>query len=162
MLAPGTDAKTGQVDWQIGSRHGSEPVQPLLSGATPVLDRTGNWYDPAEPGWGLGVYSMDDLLFNVAYFYDSANQPRWVVGTSTNNADSATVQMQSVRGFCPDCPYQPIILSPGGEVRYQFNGARIATARVDLFDAGASNAHWLRGPAPITPLSTVVLRPEAF
>ena len=156
-----TDAQNGQVDWQIGSRRGSEPLQPLLTAATPVLDRTGNWYDPTQPGWGLGIYTVGDLLFNVAYFYDSANQPRWVVGTS-NNTDSAVVAMQSARGFCPDCAHQALVLSPGGEVRYQFNGTRMATARVDVFDAATPNAHWLRGPAPITPLSTPVLHPEQF
>ena len=156
-----TDALHGQVDWQIGSRRGSEPLQPLLSAATPVLDRTGNWYDPTQPAWGLGVYTLGDVLFNVAYFYDSANQPRWVVGTSTNT-DSAVVQMQSAQGFCPDCAHKALVLSPGGEVRYQFNGTRAATAQVDVFDAGASNAHWQRGPAAITPLSTPVLHPEQF
>ena len=156
-----TDAQHGQVDWQIGSRAGSEPLQPLLSGATPVLDRTGNWYDTTQPGWGLGVYTLGDILFNVAYFYDSANQPRWVVGTSTNT-DNATVQMQSALGFCPDCAHKALVLSPGGEVRYQFQGARAATARVDVFDVGSPNFHWLRGPAPITPLSTEVLHPERF
>lgn len=31
-----TDAKSGQLEWQIGSRRGSEPLQPLLSAVTPV------------------------------------------------------------------------------------------------------------------------------
>ena len=156
-----TDAQHGQVDWQIGSRSGSEPLQPLLSAATPVLDRTGNWYDAVQPGWGLGVYTLGDILFNVAYFYDSANQPRWVVGTTTNT-DSAVVAMQSALGFCPDCAHKALVLSPGGEVRYQFNGARAASARVDVFDTSSPNSHWLRGPTPITPLSTAVLHPEQF
>jgi hypothetical protein len=156
-----TGARAGRVDWQIANRSGSEPLQPLIGAPTPLLDRTGNWYDATQPGWGMGVYTAGDVFFAIAYFYDSNNQPRWVVGQSENQA-RVTLQMQSARGFCPDCAAKPLILSPAGEVRYEFNGTRAASAYVDVFDSASPNAHWQRGPVVLTPLTTPVLHPEAF
>jgi YVTN family beta-propeller protein len=158
-----SDARTGVMDWQLGTRRGSEPLAPLIGGATPIFDRTGNWYDPTQPGWGAGIYTQGGVNFSVLYFYDANNQPRWVVGQSAL-ADSASetqvLAMQSTRGGCPDCPAQTIVYRPGGELRFQFNGARAATIRTDVFDADSPSARWQRGPSVIEPLSTPALNPR--
>jgi YVTN family beta-propeller protein len=157
-----SDAQTGRVDWQLGTRRGSEPLIPANGGASaPIVERTGAWYDPLQPGWGLSIYTQGDFHVSIAYFYDGANQPRWLIGQASNTT-SVTLPMQSARGFCPDCTAQAVTFTPGGEVRINFTGTQNASASTDIFDAGSPSAHWLRGPVLITTISAPVLHPERF
>ena len=154
------DARSGSFEWQLGTRSGTEPVQQLIAATTPALpDRTGIWYDPAESGWGLSIYSGGDVRSAVMYFYDTANQPRWVLGVGSNAAVE-NLAMQSFRGFCPDCAFVPTSASSGGRIDLRFVGARNASLSTDAFHPGSPNSAWQRGPVAIVPLSDPALNPE--
>jgi hypothetical protein len=137
-------------------------VQRLIAGAgVAAPDRTGTWYDPLDPGWGLSLYSEGGAQAAVMYFYDVDDQPRWVLGQAP--AGSGTrLAMSSFRGFCPACAAVPTTSSDGGFVELRFDAARRATLVSDVFDATSPQARWRRGPATIVPLSDAVLRPEAY
>lgn len=154
------DARHATFQWQIGTRSGTEAMLPLLTSATPALpDRTGIWYNPAESGWGLSLYSVGDVSGVVVYFYDEQQQPRWVLGAGANAA-SQNVAMRSFRGFCPDCAVVPATSVPSGEVALAFTGARNATLSVDVRHADQPASRWQRGPVGIVPLSTPALHPD--
>jgi YVTN family beta-propeller protein len=155
-------ARTARFDWRLGERSGSEPVQRLIAGAgVAAPDRTGTWYDPMDPGWGLSLYSEGGVRAAVVYFYDGEQQPRWVLGQAP--ADSGTrLPMSSFRGFCPACAAVPATTGDGGYIELTFDAARRATIVTDVFHAPQSPAHWRRGPVTIVPLSDAVLRPEAY
>ncbi|MEZ5440980.1 MAG: hypothetical protein R3F15_05785 [Lysobacterales bacterium] len=155
------DARSASFEWQIGARSGTETVQPLtdLPGfAAP--ERTGAWYDPDEPGWGISVHSDDDLRVAILYFYDGDQQPRWTLGQGSNSA-SELLTMWSFRGFCPDCPAVPTDFVDAGSIRFDYDGARQAMVTVNSFERGQPQAPWQRGPVAIEPLSDAALRPES-
>lgn len=154
-----SDAGHASLQWRLGARSGGEPLQALIAEpAVAAPDRTGTWYDPAQPGWGLSVYGSGDTRVAILYFYDGDQQPRWVLGQGSNAA-SELVPMRSYRGFCPDCGYAPPSSSAGGSVDFRYAGARSASVTTDAYDAAQPAARWQRGPVAIVPLSDPALRP---
>lgn len=150
--------RQGVVDWQLGGKRGQEPIVPLIAGTAPRVDRTGNWYDPASSGWGIGIYTQNGVNFSILYFYDGNNQPRWVVGQS-DDSPNPQFAMNSVVGFCLDCPSVPLQLSPAGTLKIQFQGVRAGKADVDVFYPPTMGQRWQRD-ARLTPLSNPVVHPE--
>lgn len=72
---------------------------------------SGAWYaGDAEDGWGLSLQQRGDLLITIAYLYDGAGQPRWLLGTTNITGESSiTVDMLQYSGYCRTC--QPIPIS---------------------------------------------------
>jgi hypothetical protein len=154
-------ARSGTLDWQIGTRSGSEPVQPLTAEATfAIPERTGAWYHADEPGWGLSIHSDGQLRVAILYFYDGDRQPRWTLGQGSNSP-SETLALRSFLGFCPDCPASATSSVAAGSIQFAFDGARRASVRVDSFDRAQPQSPWIRGPVTITPLSDPAPRFEA-
>ncbi len=151
-----TSKDVGVVNWRVGNARGSERIQPLLTGGDVLANRTGNWFDPLQPGWGLGIYTQAQTNFTIMYFYDGNHQPRWVVGQAPAG-DSVTHTMQWVRGACPECAYVAPSLSPAGELKLQFNGTRSLSVQTDVVSGSTPNVRWQRGPLTATPLSSVVV-----
>ncbi len=159
-----SEAKRASFNWRLNdstrSRSGTEPMQTLFD--APLLaapEKSGVWFDANEPGWGLSLFTAGDLLSAGLYFYDAANQPRWVLGVGSNQA-SVDLGMQSYRGPCPDCAFVPPVLAPAGTVNLTFVGGRTGSVRTDAFHASSSSTHWRRGPVAITPLSDPPRFPE--
>lgn len=153
-------ANRGNFHWQIGTRNGSESVQPLIEGLEPAFpDRTGSWYDLAQPGWGVTIYTVGDVRVSLIYYYDGNNQPRWALGQGSNlNAETLTIN--SYTGFCPDCAAVQVGVEPVGQLRFDFAGARQADFHSEVRYPGTPESTWRRGPVHITPLSQPPLRPE--
>ncbi|MGQ0802051.1 MAG: YncE family protein [Pseudomarimonas sp.] len=155
-----SESKRSSFNWRLGTRSGTEPMQTLFD--APVLaapEKSGVWFDANEPGWGLSLFTAGDLLSAGLYFYDAANQPRWVLGVGNNQA-SVDLSMQSYRGACPDCAFVPPVVAAGGTVGLTFAGGRIGTVRTDAFHAASPTAPWRRGPVAIMPLSDPPRFPE--
>jgi len=147
-------ANSAVMHWRIGERTGSEPVQTLFAENTATaLDTTGIWYNPSESGWGLSIDNSGQTSAVVVYFYDSNNQPRWVLG-STSNSANLRVDMRSFRGFCPGCTAVPTTSNPAGTVALDFSTGRNATLNLDISHFDGSNTRWQRGPVSFVPLST--------
>lgn len=154
-------ARSGVITWKMGTRQGSEPVQPLTSGlGFPLPDRTGSWFDVAEPGWGISVHSDGDVRLTVVYFYDAEHQPRWTLGQGSN-AGSGALALRSYTGFCPDCPAVATSSVPAGSIEFDFDGARKGSVRIDTVHPAQPQARFQRGPVEIMPLSDRVLRLES-
>lgn len=155
-----TDATNASFAWTLGTRTGSESVTSLLAG-TPLAapERTATWFDPADPGWGLSLFTSDPLRVAVAYFYDGAGQPRWVLG-SGSNARSENLAMDSYRGACPHCAYVAPTTAGGGNLQFAFDAMLSGRATVDVHDAASPGSPWRRGPTTIAPLTEVASRAE--
>lgn len=48
-------------------------------------DITDLWYDPADSGWGLGVFQQGNVAFVTLFTYDSSGRPAWYVGSDVRN-----------------------------------------------------------------------------
>ncbi|MCB1610480.1 MAG: hypothetical protein KDI60_01665 [Xanthomonadales bacterium] len=156
------DAGNVSFGWTLGTRSGTEPMQAQLASYTPSNpNRNGTWYHAAEPGWGFSLYTGGDARVGIIYFYDGSQQPRWVLGQGSNAA-SERMTMASYQGFCPDCTAIAPTSSAAGFIDFSFDGARLGSATTDVYHAGASSAHWRRGPVAIEPLSEVVVHPLQY
>jgi hypothetical protein len=156
------DARTARFDWRLGTRSGSEAFEAqAVSAQAPIPDYTSHWYDAAESGWGLSVFSEANVRVAIVYFYDAANQPRWIYGQDVNVA-AARLDMRNFRGFCPDCAFAPVTNTAGGFIDLSFDDTRTAHISTDIFAAGESSSRWRRGPVTLSPLSDANLRPHDF
>lgn len=154
------DARRVDFGWQLGARSGSEPMQTLFDfPAVAAPERSGVWFDPGEPGWGMALFTAGDLFSAGLYFYDAGNQPRWVLGVGSN-ASTVELAMQGYRGACPHCPWAPPTLAPAGTLRFAFAGGRAGSVETDAFHPAAATAPWRRGPVAIIPLSDPPRFPE--
>jgi YVTN family beta-propeller protein len=157
-----SDAAHASFEWRLGTRSGSEPFEAQLGGYTPSNpNRNGTWYHAGEPGWGFSVYTGGDARVAIMYFYDGNQQPRWVLG-QTSNAAAERMTMLNYRGFCPDCTAIAPTTSAGGSIDFAFDGARAGSASTDVFSASQPAARWQRGPVAIEPLSIPVVHPSQY
>lgn len=157
-----SDARNGTLSWRLGTRSGSEPIQPLLNRNAPANpDRTGMWYDPTDSGWGLSIDSNAESNTVVLFYYDSNGRARWAGGAGSNLSQE-TLSVVSFRGFCPDCPAQPTQSLAAGSLILRFNGARAGNIEVQVQDPAQTTFTWRRGPSALQPLSEAALRAEWY
>ncbi len=72
------DGYHAQMSWTLGQSQGAAAIETFIMDPTPVYaDRTGFWFETAQPGYGLSVSTQGDLVMSVFYFYDNAGFPRW-------------------------------------------------------------------------------------
>ncbi len=165
-----SDARTAQFSWEINDVPGSEAFQyfNFRDGLT-VQDHTGIWYDPAEPGWGLSINSQGSDLASdgistrvaVLYFYDSNNQPRWLLGQSDNSA-SGSLPLLSFSGFCPGCDFVAPTSVEAGSLDFDFSSLSSALFSSAAVFPDVENSSWIRDDVQIIPLSTLYLDPAGF
>jgi YVTN family beta-propeller protein len=151
-----TTKAQGRVDWRVGDARGSEALRPLIPESNVTQNRTGNWYSPAQSGWGLGIYTQGQTNFTVMYFYDGNQQPRWVVGQGAVS-DTPQLPMLALRGACPQCAYTAPTNTPAGTVQLSFDGTRKATVQTDVASNATPNSRWVRSGLAIEPLSSRAL-----
>jgi hypothetical protein len=87
-------------------RSGGEIMQHLFEGLSAAApDITGHYYNPAESGWGQTYESYVSAgvaqRFILTYLYDSAGEPRWVLGNLLDSAASGPANSYEVH--CPGC-----------------------------------------------------------
>ena len=51
-----------------------------------IPDRTGVWYNPSEPGWGLILTEQGGNVFAAVFAYGTDNQPTWWVASNVVSA----------------------------------------------------------------------------
>ncbi len=144
-------------DWQLGAESGSETMQPLLRGQlAPAPDRTGIYFDPAEPGWGLSVTTEGDARGALLYYYAADGEPRWALGLGDNRSDEETIELLGFSGFCPSCPATAVVPAPVGDLSWRFSASR----EFQLDTGIAGDDPWLRSAAPMVPLSDPAFDPR--
>lgn len=146
-----------RFDWRLGSESGSEIMQPLLRGElAPAPDRTGIYFDPGEPGWGLSVTTEGDVRGALLYYYAADGEPRWALGLGDNRIDAEAVDLLGFRGFCPGCPAEPVAASPVGNLVWRFAPGRAFELDTDIVGTDP----WQRTSAPMVPLSDPAFDPR--
>ncbi len=119
--------------WQLEGQQGSEvfdllsPLNncPSLNGQTTNL--AGNWFAPAQSGYGVDVVALPSQQFDTFYLYDGLGNPRWVIGANGPFAAQSTLAMLQSTGFCPLCAYQPLTTRPAGSLTMSYTDATSGT-----------------------------------
>ena len=114
--------------WHVNGIGGSErfvqlaPSSCLTFQGAPA-DFTGQWYAPAQPGYGMDVLGLSTQQFDAFYLYDALGEPRWVAGSVPNFSASSSVAMNQLSGFCPSCSYAPTVATPVGTLNVNYADA---------------------------------------
>jgi hypothetical protein len=117
------------LSYALDGRFGSEQMVYLTPGAVPAPNRSGAWFNPSEAGWGQVVHQFVDpansahSTFVVHYVYDTAGNPRWVLGQGTTAALQAPLSHLMFRVHCAGCAWTPGVVSGVGAAQLAFASA---------------------------------------
>ncbi|HFC30416.1 MAG TPA: hypothetical protein ENJ44_05175 [Oceanospirillales bacterium] len=92
--------------------------------ATPN-NRTGIWYSPSQPGWGVTVATQGNTEVLVNYLYDNNGQPYWVLGSGSRSDNSR--DLSYFNAFCPHCPSVDVTSSVVGSQQISYSSSENAT-----------------------------------
>ena len=136
-------ANQAKLEYTIAGRAVAKTItRQVFAGAAPVCTSTKAsrasatsmqdlWFDPADPGWGIGIAHQGDTLFATLFTYDEAGNPTWLVASSvTRDAEGAyagTLYRTSVANA------GPVKATAAGSLRLAFNDGEnaLATMTVD-------------------------------
>jgi len=126
MTAIAQDQAT--YSWHLYGQAGSETFQllaaPACVNAGGNVNLNGEWYPPAQGGYGFDALVLPSQQFDAFYLYDASGNPVWVVGGNGPFAASSSVPMLQSTGFCPLCTYQAITTQPAGSLTVSYaNGS---------------------------------------
>lgn len=108
--------------WRINGRRGAEMHAPIHDSSCPVIDGEpvqllGHWISPDTSAGGVTLLKTGIAEAWIRYFYDTTDQPRWVItGDGLSRAPAAagtltgshTVEVVEFRGWCIYCEEVPI------------------------------------------------------
>jgi hypothetical protein len=132
-----TSTNRFMFSWYLEGEEGSEAFDllvptascPLVNGATTNL--AGNWFAPAQSGYGVDVIALPGQQSDIFYFYDSLGLARWGIG-SAPFAQSSTLTMLQSSGFCPGCAWTAVTTQPLGTLTMNFADAMIGSFAADF------------------------------
>ncbi|MCF6318967.1 MAG: S8 family serine peptidase [Proteobacteria bacterium] len=106
------------------------------------LDITGLWFLPDQSGFGSTVLATETHENTVFYFYDDLGLPVWSIG-SRAFSDTQTSMEQASNGFCPDCEFSAINLTPIGSVTNNYNDNSTGSVSSDLQLLSPLSGRWI-------------------
>ncbi len=146
------DERQGIITFTFDDKTHSEPAMALLPASAPcpvlngqVMDLTGHWYAPDEPGYGSTVFVKSEREDRLFYFYDDKGLPRWVIGNSDvpDSLSGRVITMRQVsNGFCPDCQATPIQFVTIGTVTSGYDSNNDGHLAADLELAPPLSGRW--------------------
>ena len=106
------DASNMVFSWNLDGESGSQKISFITTAGCQSLQGKqqvdGNWYNPADSGYGYDVNSYPGLEALLAYLYDGLGQPRWLQASRSQNPDTgsdASMDVLQGDGACPLCDY---------------------------------------------------------
>lgn len=121
---------------------GSEYVEYLFGGGP----YEGQWYQPAENGWGLNISQSGDVSLGVVFYYHGS-EPAWVVSSPVSampvNNSAYPLLRYTTTGLCPGCFAEPRTRNeqPAGIMYLNLGSAPTAVVSVQT----QSGFVWQRG-----------------
>jgi hypothetical protein len=127
MTLTATSTDHLMISWHLYGQTGSEAMQllaaPACVSAGGNVNLNGEWYAPAQPGYGFDALALPSQQFDAFYMYDDTGNPRWVVGSNGPFAATSTVPMVQSTGFCPLCAYVAYTTQPAGNFTVKYSNA---------------------------------------
>lgn len=146
--------------WQFADgRNGAEIMSASLSPAPrPTVNHTETWFSLNDSGWGLALESVSTggstLEGHGVFIYDSAGNPRWVLGTG-NGSNGTAVNLFAYRPHCPGCPWLPnwaATQAPAGSMTPTWSGETGGTINTAITLPAPLQGTWNRTNLPIIPV----------
>lgn len=142
--------RAATFEWQLRDASGSYPIEPLLvSEGISAYDRTGHWFPPGEPGYGITLNTQGSVEFAIAYLYDAEGEPRWLLSKRIGELPE-TLELQMFEGSCPACAYagEPTPTA-AGSLKREFDGPISGQLTLDATFPAPLSGEWRRTEVPI-------------
>ncbi len=118
--------------WKVDGTYGSEPLREVVAPACVdggTRDYSGNWFDPARPGYGYVIYTVPQAETQALFLYDGQGNPAWLYAQNSPFG-SADFSLQQYTGFCPACAAVPISTRTAGTLRRNYSSVRSGTGTI--------------------------------
>ncbi len=102
--------RLARMEWSIGEQSGGETLQWFEFDPDPAAeDHTGLWGRADGPGWGISLASQGRETVAIAYIYDAAGEPRWIISDPLEGPGPLRFEMNAVFSdtLCPGCTGVP-------------------------------------------------------
>lgn len=130
ILTP-TSADHAMFSWHLDGSSGSEAFQliapPDCVDAGGNVNLSGEWYAPAQSGYGYDTLVLTGQQFDAFYLYDATGNPRWVVGAKGPFAAASTIDVLQSSGFCPVCAYKALTTQAAGNMTVSYANGTTGT-----------------------------------
>jgi DNA-binding beta-propeller fold protein YncE len=133
-----SDENNGRFDFTLDGVSASKSITRLsvATGAPPVSDYTGVWWNPLESGWGVTLTHQASTVFAVVFTYDDAGTPRWYFASNCVVASAVCTGdlFQALGGTPPTAAWSGAGLSNRrvGSLTIAFSGTSLAAMRPTL------------------------------
>ncbi len=136
-------SQLAEVDWSLGESQGSRDLKPFIFSSDPALrDRSGFWFEPKDPSYGIGVQTQGEGVFSILYYYNSDGKPVWASGYKGKRRHIQ--KMFTFSGACPGCEYAPPSSVDAGELLLYFIGQSKMRVKITFPEAAP---YWARANA---------------
>jgi len=121
VIVTATSANHAMFSWHLYGQTGSEAFELIAAPACVsvggnAINLNGEWFPPAQSGYGFDALVLPGQQFDAFYMYDGIGNPRWVVGAIGPFAATSTIPMLQSTGFCPLCTYQALTTQAAGSM----------------------------------------------
>ena len=124
------------MSWTLGGLGGAEDLDWLAFDADPASsDFTGLWGRPDAPGWGLSLATQGAGTVAIAFIFDEAGDPRWVLSDAVPGQGTLEFEINAYFSdtLCPGCEGPPSFrFEPAGTMRLRPDTAGDWSSEIDL------------------------------
>jgi len=123
------DADNLVFSWHLYGDAGSErftrlgPVAPCVNLGSAQANLDGQWFAPAQSGYGMDVLALPGAQQDTFYMYDALGMPIWIAGSANAVAGVNAIPMYQLSGFCPLCSWVAAQITPVGMMTASFTSA---------------------------------------
>ncbi|MCH9697215.1 MAG: FG-GAP repeat protein, partial [Gammaproteobacteria bacterium] len=148
-----TDSSHAQLSWTINGDSGTQPIESYhASNQFSASDISGTWYEQQKPGYGLTGSIQGNTEIAVLYFYDSAGNPAWVLG-SNDNPQADSIPVDAYQGACPGCPFTASTANPAGTLSTQYSSPASGRLSTNIQLPPPLSGSWIINDVAITNLA---------
>lgn len=117
--------EAAEIEWRLGEATGKWPIQPLiLSGIINEVDRSGAWFNPDQPGWGISLIEQGNVTAGAIYTYDRDGAPTWYSGSASNRP---AIDLRQYTGSCPFCLMRTTQSVAAGRLNFNYQSETALT-----------------------------------
>jgi len=125
------------------------PVDPGQD-VDPVV--TDQWFNASQSGWGIGFHRQGGNEFSAVYFFDTNNEPTWVVTLDLPGLANGQSNVGLFQTHCPGCVWTPATFSEVGTLTRSFDSDTTGSISLDVQSQQPLIINWQRSNLPITAL----------
>lgn len=114
------DSTEALMTWELDGQEFGELIRFLDVDGSGARS-SDQWFNPAEPGWGLAVQRQTTADYAAAYFFDETNAPVWATVLNPQALAAGQLALMGIYdAHCPGCPWVAPELEVAGAMIFRY------------------------------------------